>query len=250
MSEGLERFKRADNEATAFYADKSTTDQWKYEHTALIADRLMSEEEKLQGQLAKTWAKAVEELDDAKKENSVGRLGDNDYQRRIMEEVDLIRHLPDDVTQEDIQARINVFWGDELARSVLVAVLKETSEYRKNRDVMGFDTSVMLPDVYGLQRAMLDKIFTAIDKKLFDLGANFTSRLADSIARDNNKKVVLIAEGVFTGVAEYTDILPVSVLRPEASRAMTGVNFRDIPCYANTGEDLNMYFSMYRKPKQ
>ena len=250
MSEGLARFRKATAEVVAFYEDKSTTDQWKYEHAALIADRLTSEEQALQGELAETWEKAADALDAVKRENSTSRMGDNEYQRRLMAEVDFIRHLPDSMTRENVQARIDAFFGDELARGVLVAALKETSDSRKQRGVMGFDTAVMLPDVYGLQRAMLDKIAKTIDKKLFDLGADFIARQVDSRAQGNNEKIVMMAEGIFTGLTEYMERLPMSVSRPAASLAMTGVNFHGIPCYAETADDLKLYFSMYRKPKE
>ena len=240
MNAALSEYKGAMEKVAAIHSDKDIKEDVKIHRAFSVAKDLNERMTGLLNMLNSACKKAADSVELARNANS-SKFDDNDYQSRLLGEVALLRNLPETMKQEDVEHRISAFFGDEMARSLLIGVLTEASESRKARGVDGFDVEAMLPDVYALQLAMLEKIRKAIADKLQNLGNSFYAGPGD-IAAGKSENALMFAEGVFTGVFRYIDKLPERVKREHNG----STKVYNIPAFANDPEDLNIVFSMYR----
>lgn len=240
MNSALSEYRDAMAKVATIHSDTDIKEDVKIHRAFSVADDLNERMSGLLNMLNSACKKAADSVESARNANS-NKFDDNDYQSRLLGEIALLRNLPDTIMQEDVERRISVFFGDEMARSLLTGVLTAASDSRKARGVEGFDIKGMLPDVYALQLTMLEKIRKAIADKLQNMGNGFLAGPGADI-RSKNETTLIFAEGVFTGVFRYIDKLPERVKREYKGNTKV----YNIPAFANDPEDLNIIFSMYR----
>ena len=185
---------------------------------------------------------AAKELSAAKSINHSKMIHDHAYQNRLLNEAAFIRELPESMTQEDVERRLCVFYGDEMARSVLHGALVKQSEHRQMLGFHGFDVDRLLPDVYGYHAAMLEKIRAAVESKILYMGNTFCSGYG-FYADTQNEKTLLFGKGTFEGVKQYINSLPEMVKRTHPDGTTKEYN---IPAFAHDPADLNIIFSIFR----
>lgn len=242
MNAALTLHKKAVEDIAKIHAEEDTKDEAKIRRAYKVAGSLASDFNGLLNQLAGTCASATASVERARTANSAGHLDNNEYQARLLGEAALIRNLPVTMKQEDIEVRLSVFFGDDMAKTVLKASLTEASESRKLRGVDGFAVDLLLPDVYGLQLSMLEKINQEITGKLQRLSNDFRTG-ADFVSVDTNQNNLMWAEGAFEGIGLYIDKLPELVKRTYPDGTIKTYN---IPAFANHPSDLDIIFGMYR----
>lgn len=241
MEMAITNYKKAVDDLAKIHAEKDITDEAKIRRAYKVAEDLATGLNGLQNMLSVACSNAADTVNAARAENS-NRLGDHAYQARLLSEAAFLRNPPDTMMQEDIEKRLSVFFGDEMAKTVLMGALLEASENRKSRGVEGFAVDLLLPDVYGVQLAMLEKIQKAIGDKLQSLASGFHTG-SDATSTDKNASALVYAEGVFEGVGLYIDQLPDKVKWASSGSAARQYN---IPAFANNSGDLDIVFSMYR----
>lgn len=230
-------FEGAMSRVAEIYKDEEVKDSVKIERAQKVAEDLRNGCAGWVEKLNAACQTAAAELTEANRRNSDGLLQDHEYQNRLLNEAAFIRRLPDTMTQEDVARRLCVFYGDDMAKSVLCGALEEESNRRNALGLKGFDVDLLLPDVYGVHAAMLEKIRVAVESKIINLGSAFLSGVG-FYSESQNEQTLMYAKGIFEGVRQYINGLPETVkLSPKVG---------SIPAFANDPTDLNVYFSMYR----
>lgn len=235
--------KSSSAEIARIYADRDLSDYARLTRAEAAGNRFKNTVEGLIERIREEKEKAVKELDTVKQFNSQRRLANSEYQNRILLEGRFAREMPLSMGEYDLKERFSVFFGDELARKYLTAVVSEVSEKRKARNMTGFDVAEILPDAYDLQYKAVEKLFSAIEKKLSSISESFDF---SPMGKEKNDSAAMFMQGLFTGISDYIDGLPEKIERPQEAR-LNGVDFENIPVYASDADDLKVNFSMYRK---
>lgn len=242
MEASIILFENAMKKTAEIYADKDLTDIAKIQKSQKVAQELLNGCTGWAEKLNAACETAAKELATIKSTNHAKMIHDHDYQNRLLNEAAFIRQLPETMTQEDVERRLCVFYGDEMAKAVLHGALTKQSEHRKMLGLPGFDVDRLLPDVYGYHAAMLEKIRVAVETKIMSLGNTFYSG-SGFYTQEKNKQTLMFAEGTFDGVRQYVNSLPetVSHTHPDGTKKVY-----NIPAFAHDPADLNIIFSMYR----
>jgi len=235
-------FENAMKKTAEIYADKDLTDAAKIQKTQKVAQELLKCCTVWADKLNAACETAAKDLSTIKSINHSKMIQDHDYQNRLLNEAAFIRQLPETMTQEDVERRLCVFYGDEMARAVLHGALTHQSEHRKMLGLTGFNVDRLLPDVYGFHAAMLEKIRAAVESKIISLGNGFYSGFG-FYAQEKNEQNLLFAKGTFEGVRQYINSLPETVSHTHSDGTKKVYN---IPAFAHDPADLNIIFSMYR----
>lgn len=240
MTAAQNTYKSAIEKEAEIYGDPDLSDAAKIQRGTAAVEKLNQDISHLRDMLNDEKQKAVNELDAAKSFNSRRRLAISEYQNRLMLEADFIRKMPDSMGQDVLKERLSVFFGDEMAREYLTAVIETAAIERQARGVAGLTTSEILPDLYGVQYAAIEKLFSAIDDKMLHASSRFVPNNSEA-----NEKEEIFMEGLFKGISDYLDSLPEKMERPRDT-ALKAVDFENIPAYATGAEDLEIIYSMYR----
>ena len=246
MTAAQNAHKSASDEVKSIGMNKDLSETARVSRAETAGDRFRNTITGLRERLQKERALAEKDLNLAKAFNSQRRLANSEYQNRLMLEASFIRGMPDTMGQEDLKERLAVFFGDDLARQYLSAVIDEKSTERTRRGWEGLTASEILPDVYGVQLKAVDKLFSTIDSKLSSVSDNFIAKQIGEIEAEKNEKAAVFMNGLFSGISDYLDKLPEKIEFPGDVR-LTGVDYATIPAYASGPADLEMSYSMFRK---
>lgn len=238
-------YKEGTSEAVRISDDKDLSAEARLRRTQAAHDSFSHSLSIVRDRLKEEKAKALSELERVKDFNSKRRLANSEYQSRLILEGNFIKSIPESMGPDILKDRCAVFYGDDLARQYLTAVIEKANETKQNPANIVV-ASEILPDIYGLQSQMIEKIYSALDNKVASVQSNYYSKVSGAFEQEKAETVALFMEGLFTGISDYMDSLPEVLDRPEVAH-IKGVDFEGIPAYAMSSEDLNINFSMYRK---